>query len=93
MEGKYEPLPSFSRWSGSDPPILKHCSYMQTCVQEELKQCSYMQTCVQEELKLSTWTEAVSLYMQTYVLQGNKAVFMLHTSARSVQLALTPSRG
>ena len=24
MEGKYEPLPSFSRWSGSDPPILEH---------------------------------------------------------------------
>ena len=57
---------------------LKQCSYMymQTCIQEELKQCSCMQTCVQEEMKLSTWTEAVSLYMQTYVLQGNKAVFM-----------------
>ena len=49
---------------------------MQTCVQEELKQCSYMQTCVQKEMKLSTWTEAVSLYMKTYVLQGKKAVFM-----------------
>ena len=55
---------------------LKQCSYMQTCVQEELNRCSCMQTCVQEEMKLSTWTEAVSLYMQTYVLQGNNAVFM-----------------
>ena len=55
---------------------LKQCSYMQTCVQEELKWCSCMQTCVQEEMKLSTWTEAVSLYMQTYVLQRNKAAFM-----------------
>ena len=55
---------------------LKRCSYMKTCVQEELKRCSYMKTCVQKEMKLSTWTEAVSLYMKTYVLQGNKAVFM-----------------
>ena len=35
-----------------------------------------MQICVQEELKLSTWTETVSEHMQTYVLQGNKAVYM-----------------
>ena len=47
---------------------LKLRSYIQTCVQEELKQCSYIQTCVQEELNLSMWTEAVSLYMQTYFL-------------------------
>ena len=55
---------------------LKKCSYIQTCVQEELKLCRYIQTCVQEELKLCMWTEAISMYMQTYVLQRNKAVYM-----------------
>ena len=50
---------------------LNLCMYV---FSEKLKLCT--QTCVQEELKLSMWTEAVSVYMQTYVLQGNKAVFM-----------------
>ena len=51
---------------------LKQCSYMQTCVQEELKQCSYRQTCVQDEMKLSTWTEAVSLYMHADLCSARK---------------------